>query len=117
MGGKVRSSRPTSRLVAYTSMPNTRTCPLVLVATSDTELGEELAQRVQLAGFVACRARSAEGCLRVATSIAPDIVLLDTRLAGRLEHMLRAHPATARSRLVVVSDSRTGLVQRLRAAA
>jgi hypothetical protein len=45
------------------------------------------------------------GCLRVATNVAPDVVLLDPALPGRLEQLLRAHPATARARIVRLSPS------------
>jgi DNA-binding response OmpR family regulator len=98
-------------------MPIRRACPLALVGTSDTELAQQLVKRVQLAGFVACRARSAEGCLRVATSAAPDIVLLDARLPGRLRDMLRSHPATAASTLVLVSEASARSTERVLAAA
>jgi hypothetical protein len=43
---------------------------------------------------------SLEGCLRVATSVGPDIVLLDAGLPRRLEKLLRAHPVSARAQIL-----------------
>ena len=77
-----------------------RASPLVLVASSDTELVDRLCERMRHAGLVACRARSAAGCLRVATAVAPDIVLLDGGLSRKLEGMLRSHPASATAHIV-----------------
>jgi hypothetical protein len=42
--------------------------------------------------------------LRVATSVGPDVLLLDAGLASRLRGMLRSHPATAGSIILRVSD-------------
>ena len=86
-------------------MPIKRARPLVLVATPDAELAERLVDDVRRTGSVACLARSAAGCLRVATSVGPDIVLLDSRLPDRLPRRLCAHPATAASTIVRVADS------------
>jgi hypothetical protein len=77
-----------------------RASPLVVVASSDAELVDRICERMRHAGFVACRARSAAGCLRVATAVAPDIVLLDGGLSRKLEGMLRSHPASATAHIV-----------------
>lgn len=79
---------------------------LALVATPTAELAQDLIVQLQSAGFVTCVARSAAGCLRVATAVGPDLVVLDDRLPGRLEGMLRSHPATARAELVRVGARR-----------
>jgi hypothetical protein len=68
---------------------------LIVVASAAAALAEEVAARLRLDGSVVYVAHSANGCLRVATSIAPDMVVLDPALPRRLEHLLRAHPATA----------------------
>ena len=79
-----------------------RARPLALVATPDADLAQRLIVQIQSAGFVTCVARSAAGCLRVATAVGPDLVLLDDHLPRRLEGMLRSHPATATAELVRV---------------
>ena len=84
-------------------MPTDRARPLVLIATPDGDLAERLVRDVRASGYIACRASSADGCLRVATSVGPDILLLDPRLADRLRGMLRSHPATARSKIVPIA--------------
>lgn len=99
--------QPKPSTIGLPLMPITRARPLVLVATPDTDFGERLVRDVRGAGSVACLARSAEGCLRVATSVGPDVVLLDARLPDRLRGMLRSHPATAGSAIVRVSDGET----------
>ena len=38
-------------------------------------------------------------CLRVATSVAPDAVLLDPRLSRSLLSLLRAHPLSKRAQI------------------
>jgi hypothetical protein len=84
-----------------------RSRPLVVVATPDPYLAQELIDRAHRSGLSACVARSATGCLRVATAVGPDLVLLDARLPRRLETMLRSHPATATAGLVRV-EARSG---------
>jgi hypothetical protein len=74
---------------------HSRRTPLVLVASPNEEVAEQLLREVQRGGSTACRARSVGGCLRVATAIGPDIVLLDSSLPRGLRDLLRAHPATA----------------------
>ena len=74
--------------------------PLILVATPDEGFMEELLTLVRSHGHAACSARTAAGCLRVATAVGPDMVLLDARLPGSLERMLHTHPATAATRFI-----------------
>ena len=74
--------------------------PLVLVASPFDDVARQLLTEVRRSGAVACLARSAGGCLRVATAVGPDLVLLDSSLPHRLEGMLRSHPATATSTIV-----------------
>jgi len=74
--------------------------PLVLVASADAELTDRLVENVRRSGSVACAARSEAGCLRVATAVGPDVVLLDSRLPSRLEGLLRAHPVSGAANIV-----------------
>jgi CheY-like chemotaxis protein len=76
-------------------MRDQRLRPLVLVASPDRELAQRLMRDVERSGAVACVAHSAAGCLRVATAVGPDVVLLDSSLPQNLRGMLSSHPATA----------------------
>jgi hypothetical protein len=86
-----------------------RSCPLALVATADEALQLRLLEQAERLGYVAVRAHSVGGCLRVATATGPDLVLLDDTWPSRLEWQLRAHPATRASRVVRVSAGRLPL--------
>jgi CheY-like chemotaxis protein len=79
---------------------------LVLVASADAALADQVAERLRRDGSVACTAHSAKGCLRVATSIGPDVVLLDPKLPTRanLERLLRAHPISAAADIVQLPE-------------
>ena len=74
--------------------------PLIIVASATAGVAEEIANRLKQDGAVVYPTHSAAGCLRVATSIHPDIVLLDPALPRRLQHLLRAHPNTANARVL-----------------
>jgi hypothetical protein len=91
--------------IGLSVMLSGRERPLVLVATPSTELAERLMCDVRRTGSIACLARTADGCLRVATSVGPDVLLLDSRLPDRLVDMLRSHPATASSTILRVSEA------------
>src|SRR5438067_2279726 len=67
-----------------------RSVPLIVIASTSSPLAEEVATRLRRAGNVVYITHSAEGCLRVATSVLPDVVLLDPRLPPRLERLFRA---------------------------
>jgi DNA-binding response OmpR family regulator len=73
---------------------------LIVVASASASTADEVATRLRLAGNVVYVTHSAEGCLRVATSIAPDVVLLDPALPARLVRILKAHPATAHAQIL-----------------
>jgi DNA-binding response OmpR family regulator len=83
--------------------------PLVLVASQDSAVADGLADYVRRSGSVACVARSEGGCLRVATAVGPDVVLLDSSLPSRLEGLLRAHPASGSASIVRVPEHLTNL--------
>lgn len=77
-----------------------RSVPLVVLATTSTALAAEVAARLRREGNVVYVTHSAEGCLRVATSVMPDMVLLDPAMPPRLERLLRAHPASAAAQIL-----------------
>jgi CheY-like chemotaxis protein len=85
-------------------MPTTREQALVLVASTDSALVDRVTETVRSTGAATCRASSAAGCLRVATAVGPDVVLLDARFPPKLERLLRAHPATAGSDIVRLQE-------------
>ena len=63
-----------------------------------------LADRLRQAGLVVYVTHDVHGCLRVATSVAPDVIVLDPRLPRRLARLLRAHPASGGALLRWTSD-------------
>jgi DNA-binding response OmpR family regulator len=79
--------------------------PVIVVASVHGRTADEVASRLRRDGAIAVAAHSAQGCLRVATSIGPDIVVLDSDLPRRLEKLLRAHPVSARAQVVQMHGS------------
>ena len=77
-----------------------RAVPLVVVASATAVLADQLAARLRAEGLVVYPTHSAGGCLRVATSIGPDLILLDAALPKRLDSLLRAHPTSGSARIV-----------------
>ena len=89
-------------------MPFDHHVPLVVIACGSkaiAELAEGVATELRREGNVVYIAHSAEGCLRVATSARPDLVLLDPALPDRLERLLKAHPISAGARILHLSES------------
>jgi DNA-binding response OmpR family regulator len=84
------------------------TAQTIVVASEQPGLADAVAARLQHDGAVAYATHSAGGCLRVATSVSPDIILLDPRLPARLEHLLHAHPISAHARVLHLSESQLG---------
>ena len=84
-----------------------RAVPLILVASPVTSTGDELAAQLRQHGSLVYVTRSAEGCLRVATSVGPDVVLLDPALPSRLEKLLHAHPTSRRAQIMHLDDPRS----------
>lgn len=78
---------------------------LVLVASADRGAADDLAERLRTDDTIAYAAHSWDGCLRLATSVGPDLVLLDPALPHRLEGLLKAHPRTAGARVVRLSNA------------
>lgn len=77
-----------------------RRTPLIVLASASTTFAEEVAARLRREGNIVYITHSPEGCLRVATSVTPDVVLLDPAMPPRLEKLLRAHPACAAARIL-----------------
>jgi CheY-like chemotaxis protein len=75
--------------------PTHRQTPLVLVASPDRATANGLVKRLRDDGAVAYAAYSWQGCLRVATAVGPDVVLLDPALPRRLDSLLKAHPRSS----------------------
>jgi len=75
--------------------------PLVVIASATPGVAEEVAARLRVDGAVAYPTHSAEGCLRVATSVRPDVVLIDPTLGKWhwLLELLRAHPVSAQAQV------------------
>ena len=80
-----------------------RSVPVVLVASEDAAAAEEIAATLRQQDAVVYTAHSDGGCLRVATSLGPDVIVLDPRLPGRLRKLLAGHPKTAQAQIVFLS--------------
>jgi len=50
-------------------------------------------------GAVVVKTRDAGGCLRISTSVGPDVIVLDRRVPERLVRLLRAHPVSSDARI------------------
>jgi len=83
-----------------------RQIPLVVVASDNGAAAEALVAQLRSEGAAAYAAHSAQACLRMATAVEPDYVLLDTALPPRLEQLLRAHPASTSALIVHWSNGR-----------
>src|SRR5690348_4731966 len=79
--------------------------PLILVASAQQGVADDVVARLRQDGATAYAAHSVGGCLRVATSMGPDIVLLDPALPDRLERLIHAHPVSARARVLHLSEA------------
>jgi DNA-binding response OmpR family regulator len=83
-----------------------RSISLIVVASTSPALAEDVAGRLRQGGSVVYVTHTSEGCLRVATSTSPDIVLLDPALPHRLEDLLRAHPASSQAQILHMDVAR-----------
>jgi hypothetical protein len=68
---------------------------VVVVLGLDQAQTQAEADRWRRRGAVVLRARDSGGCLRVATAVGPDYVVLDRRVPRRLVHLLKAHPVSS----------------------
>ena len=78
----------------------TRSVPLIVVASTSASFAEDIAARLRRDGSLVYVTHSVHGCLRVATSVGPDVVVLDAALPPRLERLLQAHPTSARATIL-----------------
>ena len=83
--------------------PLERVVRLVVVASGEPGVAECLAARLRQDGMVSYATHTLEGCLRVATAVGPDLVVLDPGLPRRLDALLKAHPTSARARIMRLS--------------
>ena len=88
---------------------SSRAVPLIVIGSAHTALAESAAAQLRREGNVVYVTHSAEGCLRVATSVAPDVVLLDADFPRRIERLLKAHPMSGRAQVLHLSDDLSSL--------
>ena len=69
-----------------------RSVPLVLLGVSEPSTLDAVATQLRGEGMGLAVALGERGCLRVATAVSPDIILLDPRLSRGLLSLLRVHP-------------------------
>jgi hypothetical protein len=69
--------------------------PVVVVLGLDQEQARDESARWRARGAVVVQAHDPGGCLRVASSVCPDVIVLDHRVPERLLRLLRAHPVSA----------------------
>src|ERR1700694_916000 len=80
-----------------------RAVPLVVIGAVERAAAEPLAAVLRGEGAAVLIAEGERACLRVATAVSPDVVLVDLRLSRGLLSLLRAHPFSSRAQ---VSHSR-----------
>ncbi|MBV8714940.1 MAG: hypothetical protein JO020_10165 [Chloroflexi bacterium] len=87
-------------------MPS-RHVPLIVVASAASALADAVASQLRRAGNVVYVTHSADGCLRVACSVGPDVVLLDPALADirRYERLIKAHPMCTGTQVLHLSEA------------
>jgi hypothetical protein len=68
---------------------------VVVVLGLDQAQALDESARWRVRGAVVMRATDAAGCLRVATSVRPDVIVLDRRVPASLLRLLKAHPVSA----------------------
>jgi len=90
-----------------------RHVPLIVIGSASSALADSVAVTLRREGSVVYVTHSPEGCLRVASSIAPDAVLLDQRFPSRIENLLKAHPMSARAQIFHLSDDLSRVVAHL----
>lgn len=83
-----------------------RPVPLILVASASSAVADSLAAQLRSEGNVVYVAHSADGCLRVAASVGPDVILMDPALpkADRFERLIKAHPMCAGTQVLHLSE-------------
>jgi hypothetical protein len=74
-----------------------RTVPLALLGIIDPVTAEPVAALLRAEGVGLAMALGDRSCLRMATALYPDIILLDPRLPRTLLTLLHAHPLSKRA--------------------
>jgi hypothetical protein len=90
-----------------------RQVPLIVIGGVAAALAERVAAQLRRQGNLVYMTHSPEGCLRVATSVAPDVIVLDPRFPDRIEKLLKAHPASAQAQILHLADDLAGLGPRV----
>lgn len=72
---------------------------MVLLMGLDTAQAEVESEHWRGVGAMVVRAHNAGGCLRMATCIGPDVIVLDRRVPERLVRLLKAHPVSSSARI------------------
>jgi hypothetical protein len=75
-----------------------RRVPLVVVAGRQGTAA--LVECLRAQGAIVYQTRTPAGCLRVATSVRPDIILLSRGFPRRVALLLRQHPTSAAAKIV-----------------
>jgi DNA-binding response OmpR family regulator len=89
-----------------------RHVPLVVVLALDPRIGAAAIRTWRDRGAVVAQAHDAGGCLRMATSTGPDIILLDRRAPDRLVKLLAAHPVSSQATIEWLSDTASAFERR-----
>jgi DNA-binding SARP family transcriptional activator len=80
-----------------------RAAPLAVVCAPELHAAGAV-DRLREEGMVVCVTQDLNGCLRVATAVGPDVVLIDPRIPRRLEQLLRAHPTSSSASIRWLSE-------------
>jgi hypothetical protein len=78
-----------------------REVPLVILGVVERHTAEPLATLLRQEGMVVAVAVGERGCLRVATAVDPDVILIDPRLPRALVSLLRAHPLSRHAHIAL----------------
>jgi CheY-like chemotaxis protein len=83
-----------------------RPVPLIVIASASTALADSVASQLRRAGNVVYVAHSADGCLRVAASVGPDVILMDPLLPNyqQYEQLIKAHPICAATKVLHLTE-------------
>jgi hypothetical protein len=80
-----------------------RRVPLVVV--TGREETAALVECLRAQGAIVYQTRTPAGCLRVATAVRPDVILLPRGFPRRVARLLQQHPTSARARIVWLTQS------------
>ena len=75
-----------------------RRVPLIVVAGREGTAA--LVEALHAQGAVVYQTRTPKGCLRVATTVGPDMIVLPRGFPRRLARLLRQHPTSAGAKIV-----------------